>query len=110
MSAIFKVTRNNFFFIVFTIITSISQFGFAQSFVDSTCYQYFEITAKLKQGDSLSRSDWKSFLSNNAIKDYMADQGVNEQYFESYRKNMQIVYMPKNNSILQKRLASFLSP
>jgi len=105
MSAIFKATRINFFFIVFTIIISISQSCIAQSFVDSTCYQYFEITAKLKQGDSLSRSDWKSFLSNEAIKDYMADQGVNEQYFESYRKNMQIVYMPKNNSILQKRLA-----
>lgn len=77
----------------------------AQSFVDSTCYKYFEITSKLKKGDSLSRSDWKTFLSDSAIKDYMADQGVGDQYFESYRKNMQIVYMPKNDALLQKRLA-----
>ena len=79
--------------------------AFAQTFVDSTCYKYFEITARLKKGDTLSRSDWKAFLSDKAITDYMADQGVNDQYFESYRKNMQIVYMPKNDSILRKRLA-----
>ena len=77
----------------------------AQSFVDSTCYKYFKITARLKKGDTLSRSEWKTFLSDKAITDYMADQGVGEQYLESYRKNMQIVYMPKNEAVLQTRLA-----
>jgi len=93
-----------FIVIIFAVISP-SRSAFAQSFVDSTCYRYFEITAKLKKGDSLSRSDWKKFLSDKAITDYMADQGVDDQYFESYRKNMQIVYMPKNSVILQKRLA-----
>jgi hypothetical protein len=86
-------------------VISSAQPAFAQSFVDSTCYKYFQITAKLKKGDTLSRADWKTFISDKSIQDYMADQGVNDQYFESYRKNMQIVYMPKYDSILQKRLA-----
>lgn len=34
----------------------------------------------------------------------MADQGVDESYYEAYRKNMQIVYMPQKADMLQTRL------
>jgi hypothetical protein len=77
---------------------------FAQTITDSSCTRYFEITDKLRKGDSLSRETWRGFLKDNAIQTYMADQGVGDSYYESYRKNMQIVYMPQKDSILQKRL------
>lgn len=93
-----------------TVITAVSLLLMsftvtAQSFDDATCHEYFKITASLKKGDSLRKADWKNFLADKAIQDYMKDQGVGDAYFESYRKNMEIVYMPKNDSILQKRLA-----
>ena len=96
---------NHFLSIIILGLIALTLHSSAQSFVDSTCYKYFEITAKLKNGDTLSRSAWKTFISDKAIKDYMADQGVDDEYFESYRKNMQIVYMPQNADRLKKRLA-----
>jgi hypothetical protein len=76
----------------------------AQTINDSTCTRYFDITDRLRKGDTLSRDVWKAFLQNKAIKAYMADQGVGDAYYESYSKNMQIVYMPQKDSILQRRL------
>ncbi len=102
MITITKIMMN--IIILISALLTVSSLS-AQTFVDSTCYKYFKITSRLKKGDSLSRTDWKNFLSDQAIQDYMADQGVDDKYFEFYRKSMQIVYMPKNASILQKRLA-----
>lgn len=78
--------------------------AYGQTFSDSACTKYFEITAKLRQGDSLSRETWTTFLKDPAIVAYMADQGVDESYYEAYRKSMQVVYMPQNDAVLQKRL------
>ncbi len=78
--------------------------GFAQVFIDSACSQYFRITAKLRQGDSLGREEWKAFVADKHIADYMADQGLGADYLEAYRQNMQIVYMPQYDSLLQQRL------
>jgi hypothetical protein len=103
MKPTLSLRKIDYFNVILLCLFSLS--SSAQTFVDSTCTRYFEITSRLKNGDSLSRSDWKIFLSNKAIGDYMADQGVGDAYFESYRKNMQIVYMPKNDALLQKRLA-----
>jgi hypothetical protein len=77
---------------------------YAQTITDSACTQYFKITDRLRKGDSLSRDAWHSFLQDKAIQTYMADQGVDESYYEAYRKNMQIVYMPQKADLLQTRL------
>lgn len=99
----------NLFFKIFSALCLLTIFSsglelHAQSFAHESCEKYFVITAKLRQGDTLNRADWKSFLSDKAIVDYMSDQGVGEDYFESYRRSMQIVYMPENDALLQKRL------
>ncbi|WP_342648071.1 DUF5700 domain-containing putative Zn-dependent protease [Mucilaginibacter sp. CSA2-8R] len=83
--------------------------GYAQTTMAQTidvtpCTQYFELTDRLRKGDSLSKEAWHTFLQDKAIQTYMADQGVNDAYYESYRKNMQIVYMPQKDSILRRRL------
>jgi hypothetical protein len=90
------------YFIALLLFVSTS--AFAQQIVDSTCTRYFEIADRLRKGDTLSKATWHDFLKDKAIQTYMADQGVSEPYFESYRKNMEIVYRPQKDSILQVRL------
>ncbi|MDO7742553.1 MAG: hypothetical protein MUP99_02235 [Pedobacter sp.] len=96
-----SICLTNILFMLFFLLSMPSS---AQTLIDSSCTKYFQITDRLKKGDTLSRTDWKKFISDKAIVDYMNDQGVDEAYFESYRKNMQIVYMPQNEVLLQKRL------
>ena len=93
--------RTTLFLIIFLALTSAS---YAQTFTDTTCARYFEITDRLRAGDSLDRKVWHNFLQDKAIQVYMTDQGLDESYYEAYRKNMQIVYMPQKDSILQVRL------
>ncbi|GAB3747012.1 DUF5700 domain-containing putative Zn-dependent protease [Spirosoma pomorum] len=76
----------------------------AQSLIDSTCTRYFQITDKLRQGDTLDRATWNTFMQDKAIQIYLKDQGVDPAYNERYRRTMQIVYMPQNEAILQSRL------
>ncbi|GAB2684802.1 hypothetical protein GCM10027037_02610 [Mucilaginibacter koreensis] len=86
------------------LLFAITTLSVAQTIDVSPCKRYFEITDRLRQGDTLSRDTWHAFLQDKAIQTYMADQGVDESYYEAYRKNMQIVYMPQKDSILQRRL------
>ncbi|WP_134090726.1 DUF5700 domain-containing putative Zn-dependent protease [Olivibacter sp. XZL3] len=76
----------------------------AQSIDDRTCWEYFKLTDRLREGDSLSKESWNKFLKDEAIEVYMNDQGVDSTFFNTYRKTMEIVYMPKNESILNNRL------
>ncbi len=76
----------------------------AQSIDDSTCWEYFEITQKLRNNEPLGKDVWNSFLSDPAIQVYLKDQGVDSAYIENYRQIMEIVYMPKNENVLNERL------
>lgn len=84
----------------------ILQFSFlyAQSIDDSLCWKYFGITEKLQAGESLDKAVWNEFLDHDAIQVYLSDQGVDSAYIESYRQAMEIVYMPKNEQVLNERL------
>ena len=59
---------------------------------------FWKITDRLKQGDSLSRGEWESFLALEGNKVYIENQGFSEQFLESYRKTLQFVYNPKTSS------------
>ncbi|RFM26902.1 DUF5700 domain-containing putative Zn-dependent protease [Deminuibacter soli] len=76
----------------------------AQIIEDSTCFAYFKITDRLRRGDTLDKATWHNFVQNKAIQVYMNDQGANDNYYEYYRRLMQIVYMPQKDSILQRQL------
>lgn len=90
------------------ILVLIATFSFlltnAQTIEDKVCWKYFDITAKLKSGQSLDKQEWLNFLRDEAIQIYLKDQGVDSAYIESYRKIMEIVYMPQNDSLLKERL------
>ncbi|MBT2622560.1 MULTISPECIES: DUF5700 domain-containing putative Zn-dependent protease [Chryseobacterium] len=86
-----------------------SQIVSAQTFDDSSCWEYFKLTADLKQDKPLDKKTWDQFLKNEAIQVYLNDQGVDSTYTESYRRSMEIVYMPKNSAILQEKLKKPMS-
>ncbi|SEL40474.1 DUF5700 domain-containing putative Zn-dependent protease [Parapedobacter koreensis] len=77
---------------------------YAQSIDDRLCWRYFEITEKLRADEPLDKAEWNDFLTNDAIQVYLKDQGVDSAYIESYRQAMEIVYMPKNENVLNERL------
>lgn len=81
-----------------------SQIVLAQTFDDSSCWEYFKLTADLKKDKPLDKKTWNQFLKNEAIQVYLKDQGVDSTYIETYRRSMEIVYMPKNSAILQEKL------
>ncbi|MFZ4929703.1 DUF5700 domain-containing putative Zn-dependent protease [Chryseobacterium sp. Mn2064] len=89
------------FLLIFLIF---STSAYSQTIDDSACWEYFKITENLKKDQPLDQQTWKNFLKNKAIQVYLKDQGVDSTYLENYRKIMEVVYMPKNNSKLQQRL------
>lgn len=89
--------------IIFTFLIT-NLFSFAQTINDDICWEYFEITRKLKNNQPLEKSTWEDFLKNEAIQVYLKDQGVDSAYIERYRQIMEIVYMPKNQTILDEQL------
>ncbi|MFP3599114.1 DUF5700 domain-containing putative Zn-dependent protease [Chryseobacterium sp. SIMBA_029] len=89
-------------FILFAFLSS--QMMYSQTFDDTSCWEYFKITADLKNNKPLDKKTWNTFLKNEAIQVYLKDQGVDSAYIENYRRSMEIVYMPKNSVALQERL------
>ncbi|WP_316752689.1 DUF5700 domain-containing putative Zn-dependent protease [Pedobacter gandavensis] len=63
---------------------------------------FWKITDRLKQGDTLSREDWKTFLALEGNKTYIENQDFSEQFLDSYRKTLNMVYNPKNEARVQK--------
>lgn len=65
---------------------------------------YWKIAAHLKQGDTLSRQEWKQFLDLDGNKQYIQSKGFDERFIENYRLAMQIAYMPQNLEKVQRML------
>ncbi|WP_242928687.1 DUF5700 domain-containing putative Zn-dependent protease [Pontibacter vulgaris] len=76
----------------------------AQTIDGAAVVRYFELTDSLKQGKSISPTTWKAFLNMEGNRLYIKNMAHTDAFLERYRKTMEIVYMPKNDSILQKRL------
>ncbi|SDD98099.1 hypothetical protein SAMN05216464_103232 [Mucilaginibacter pineti] len=67
------------------------------------------MTDRLRKGDTISRAEWHNFVQDKAIQVYMADQGLSEAYFETYRKTLQYVYKPGNEAKVQARVKDSLN-
>ncbi|MES2274739.1 MAG: DUF5700 domain-containing putative Zn-dependent protease [Bacteroidota bacterium] len=76
----------------------------AQSINTNALDAYWKLTDKLRLGDTLSRDDWKKFLALDGNKQYIANQGFDNDFLERYRKWMQMVYMPKYDAQLIKMM------
>ena len=76
----------------------------AQTFHMDALDAYWKMIEPLKKGDSLSHETWNQFLNIEANKIYTDNQGFNKEYLERLRKSIEVVYMPQNAEILQKRV------
>ncbi|MXV52338.1 hypothetical protein GS399_15290 [Pedobacter sp. HMF7647] len=76
----------------------------AQKIDTSPLDAYWKMVEPLKHGDSLAVDDWNKFLNIEANHIYVDNQGFDKNYLERLRKNIQFVYMPKYDSLLQSRL------
>ncbi|MBF8964131.1 hypothetical protein I0P70_12825 [Pontibacter sp. FD36] len=76
----------------------------AQKIDAEAATRYFELTDSLRQGRAVSDELWKNFLSLEGNNQYIRNQGYNEKYLNRFRKDMEVVYMPQHDSLLQERL------
>jgi hypothetical protein len=66
--------------------------------------RYFSITDSLRQDIPLSVETWNELLAYPGIKLYLENQNLEKSSLDAYRKNLEFVYMPKYDSILQVRV------
>ena len=90
-------------FILFVFIAS-CQFIQAQTIDATAATRYFELTDSLRKGRPVSDDLWKSFLSLEGNSQYIQNQGYSEKYLNRFRKDLEVVYMPQHDSLLQERL------
>lgn len=65
---------------------------------------YRSMTAKLKQGDSLSVDTWNNFLQLKGNQIYIKNQAFDQKYLSSLRKAIEIVYSPAYANVLAERM------
>ncbi|HWJ03860.1 MAG TPA: DUF5700 domain-containing putative Zn-dependent protease [Verrucomicrobiae bacterium] len=76
----------------------------AQKIDAAAAVRYFELTDSLRQGLPLTPEAWKVFLGMDGNRQYIENQAYSERFLENYRKAMEVVYMPQNDTTLQRRL------
>lgn len=67
---------------------------------------YWKLIEPLKKNNSLSQHDWANFLAIEANKTYIDNQGFDAKYLEKLRQNIEYVYMPKYDSLLNARIVA----
>lgn len=65
---------------------------------------YFKLTDNLRKDIPLSDESWNELLAYSGVQIYINNNGLDEQVLKSYRRNFEIAYMPRYDSILQARL------
>lgn len=76
----------------------------AQSLNLEAIEKYYQITDSLRQNHVISLKTWEDLLAYPGVQRYIQNQKMDKKTLDAYRKNMEYVYMPKNDSILQARL------
>ena len=66
--------------------------------------RYFELTDSLRQDQPVSDVFWKDFLSLEGNMQYIRNQGYTDKYLNRLRKDLEVVYMPRHDSLLRERL------
>ena len=97
----FKKTITILFFVAFFVP------AFALKINVEPVEKYFAITDSLRHNISISVKTWNNFLKQDGIQLYLKNQGFDSLYLDEYRKAMEIVYMPENDSILKVRLKNY---
>lgn len=89
-------------YVLFFLLSNISIY--AQEINLEAVEKYFSITDSLKKNIPLSQKTWDNLLSYKGIQLYIANNALNKETLEIYRKNLEYAYMPKYDSLLSARL------
>jgi hypothetical protein len=81
-----------------------SRFIQAQTINTFAATRYFELTDSLRLGRAISDDLWESFLRLEGNSQYIQNQAYSEKYLNRFRKDLEVVYMPQHDSLLQERL------
>ncbi|MDP5045291.1 MAG: hypothetical protein NWQ06_09970 [Leeuwenhoekiella sp.] len=87
--------------LLIALMAIIPFYSIAQTMQFEPLNAYWDLVDTLKNGDSLSKEKWDDFLAIEANRTYVDNQGFDANYLERFRKNLELVYMPKNDSLLQ---------
>ncbi|MCX2453805.1 hypothetical protein OQX61_21230 [Pedobacter sp. PLR] len=90
------------FSLIFLLFFCLGKPAVAQQIDLNSLNAFWKITDRLKQGDTLSREAWKTFLQLEGNKTYIENQDFSEKFLDSYRKTLNMVYNPKNEARVQK--------
>ncbi|OKS86868.1 DUF5700 domain-containing putative Zn-dependent protease [Mucilaginibacter polytrichastri] len=88
---------------ILTILLSFAIPLHAQTVNTDAVTKYWELTRLLKQNIPLTDKQWDDFIAIDGNKTYAESEFTTER-LANYRKAIEIVYMPKNDSLLQVRL------
>jgi hypothetical protein len=66
--------------------------------------KYFAMADSLKQDIPLSDESWNAFLAYKGLQLYINNNALDAKTLQLYKRNFEIAYMPKNDSLLQRRL------
>ncbi len=75
----------------------------AQTINTEAVTAYWQLTGQLKQNIAVTDKQWDDFIAIDGNKTY-AESEFTAERLANYRKAIEIVYMPKNDSLLQVRL------
>ena len=89
-------------FLLLSVLLLMSFFSRAQINVDAV-NKYWELTSILKQGKKLTDQQWNDFIAIDGNKTYAASE-FTPDLLAGYRRSLEIVYMPQNDSLLQTYL------
>lgn len=76
----------------------------AQEINVAAAVRYFELADSLRKDRPLSDEAWNNYLQMEGNQQYFSNQGYSEKYLARLRKDMEVVYMPQHDSLLQERL------
>ncbi|MBD1397944.1 hypothetical protein H9Q13_12270 [Pontibacter sp. JH31] len=88
----------------FLVIMVSCQLIQAQTIDATAATRYFEMTDSLRKGRPVSDKLWESFLNQEGNRQYIQNQGYSQNYLNRLRKDLEVVYMPQHDSLLQERL------
>lgn len=87
------------------LLLAVSGYTAQAQFVDvASAERYFQLVDTLKSGKRLHDHTWQQFLAMEGNRQYIENQNYKDAYLNTFRKTMEVVYLPEHDSLLQVRL------
>lgn len=92
--------KNTLFIVLFYVVTLAN----AQTIDVSAVDLYYTMTEEARQGKPIPEKVWAGFLAHKGVAQYVENQGFDTSFINRYKRTIEFVYNPQNDSLLQRRL------